>query len=329
MRSVEAKAKTRKEAIQKALDELAVELHEVEIEILDEGSRGLFGIGARDVHVRVATETGAPPPKSQRPPHRDGDQPRHAERSRGPERPRAQQRPQRDSEPRRPNEAKKEPEQRREAPPKRTPERVRERAPETPLTPLPETTVNEAAALLAEVIQRMGVEVKVTATQSDDGAVRLQVESPDSALLIGRKGRNLEALQYLINRMALPRDSNETADRLVVDIENYQDRRRESLEQMALQLARRAKDTGREVRVKPLSPQERRIIHLTLQDDPDVRTFSTGESILRTVVIAPKNAEGRPGGDRPRRPRGGGGGRSRRGGGPPRGPRPERPAADG
>jgi spoIIIJ-associated protein len=172
-----------------------------------------------------------------------------------------------------------------------------------------EAAANEAAALLGEVIKRMGIEAKVTSAGGEEGAVRLAVDSPDSALLIGRKGRNLEALQYLINRMSLPRDANDTSERLTVDIEGYQERRRQSLEEMAQHLARRAKETGREMRVKPLSPQERRIIHLALQDDPDVRTFSLGNSVLRSVVISPKGAENGPGNDRNRRSRGGGGSR--------------------
>jgi spoIIIJ-associated protein len=294
MRSTEARAKTRKEAIQKALDELGVELHEVEIEILDEGSKGLFGFGARDVHVRVTTEAGSEPPKTRKP-ARGPERGKPAERARAPEQPKATERTRASEQPRRPSEPKKE--SGAATPPKPAP------------TPVSEAAANEAAALLGEVIKRMGIEAKVTSAGGEEGAVRLAVDSPDSALLIGRKGRNLEALQYLINRMSLPRDANDTSERLTVDIEGYQERRRQSLEEMAQHLARRAKETGREMRVKPLSPQERRIIHLALQDDPDVRTFSLGNSVLRSVVISPKGAENGPGNDRNRRSRGGGGSR--------------------
>lgn len=167
----------------------------------------------------------------------------------------------------------------------------------------------EAAALLQDVISKMGIEATVEYKRDADGSARLDVASPDSALLIGRKGRNLQAMQYIINRIIARADSNEVSERLLVDIEGYVDRRRESLEELAQNLAERAKATGRDVHLKPLSPQERRVVHLTLQGDPDVRTFSIGDTLHRIVVISPKNR------------RGGGGGRGF--GGRPRGPRRE------
>ena len=189
---------------------------------------------------------------------------------------------------------------------------------ERDLAPVSDTRREEAAALLAEVVNKMGIEAQVNSSLTEDGRARVNVESADSAILIGRKGRNLQALQYLLNRMMRPGDG-ETIERFIVDVESYLDRRRENLEEMARHLAERAKETGRDVRVKPLSPPERRIIHLTLQDDPDVRTFSLGTSSIRTVVISPKNPAPRTGGrdagrdtGRPRRPRGGRGRRNGR-----------------
>ena len=145
----------------------------------------------------------------------------------------------------------------------------------------------EAAALLNEIIQNMGIESSVQPLEAAQGGLKLSVQSPDSALLIGRKGRNLTAMQYLINRIFNRQDEWQQTERIVVDVEGYLDRRRDTLEDMALRLAERAKASGRRVRVKPLSPQERRIIHLALHDDPDVRTFSVGESNFRSVIIAP------------------------------------------
>ena len=310
MRSVEASAKTRQDAIKKALDMLGVELHEVEIEILDEGSRGLFGLGARDVKVRVTAEGLPEEPKPKRPErherHERAGREGHEERRHGRQgKPGRQERPQRQERPAAQQERAGKPERRAEPParqktapqekpvqekkPPRQEEMPMEEKTGTPMQPISDARREEAAALLAEVIAKMGLEVAVTSEATPDGGARINVDSPDSALLIGRKGRNLQALQYLVNRMMSAGESSETTERFVVDIEHYLDRRRQNLEDMAHQRAQKAKDTGRDVRVKPLSPQERRIIHMTLQDDPDVRTFSLGTATLRHVVISPKN----------------------------------------
>jgi len=177
------------------------------------------------------------------------------------------------------------PERRREERPRPEP---KERPPAKVLT---DARSSEAAALLHEIIANMGIESTVQAVESEQGGLKLAVESPDSALLIGRKGRNLTAMQYLINRIFNRQDKWRQTERIVVDVEGYLDRRRDTLEDMAARLAQRAKTSGHRVRVKPLSPQERRIIHLALHDDPDVRTFSVGESNYRSVIIAPVTEE--------------------------------------
>jgi spoIIIJ-associated protein len=395
MREVEASAKSREEAIQKALDALGVEMYEVDdIQILDEGSRGIFGLGARQVKVKIRVDhlPDAPPPpkepvdrpvrqdRQDRPQRNDtqnrgGRQQGRGERrgGRGEQRQSRTQDNTRTSNETRPERGDKRPGQRSEdsaekdrggdrpkrseqqrtrgsrntrddrkgrssqpkgaepekAPAAPPPEPIEDDLPEN-LPPteaeeqlqalsdaaeeeayasIPDDLGNEAAALLQETIEKMSLAASVKFTRADDGTARLNVESEDGAILIGRKGRNLSAMQYLINRMISRSDANESTERLVVDVEGYVDRRRASLEDMARSMARRAKETGRNVRLKPMSPQERRIIHLILQDDPEVRTFSMGESLYRSVVIGSKNA--RPERARPERGRGG---RSSRGG---------------
>lgn len=265
MRSVTITARTREEAINEALAQLGVERHEVAVEILDEGSPGFFGIGARDVKVRVSVEE-LPDTGRAAPPEEPGERPRIPR-----PKPSRRERPE----------------------PRPTPSRGE---------------VTSISALLEEMIRLMGLEAKVTSSVTEEGDTVLLVESPDSALLIGRKGRNLQALQYLVNRVVANDSPPEASGRILVDIEGYTDRRKASLEDLAFRLAARVKETGRRIRIKPLSPQERRIIHVVLQDDPDVRTYSVGEAPLRCVVIAPRNERPRrgvsPGRPRPRRSRG-------------------------
>jgi spoIIIJ-associated protein len=201
-----------------------------------------------------------------------------------------------------------------------------EERPDEAFEPITEEQGQEAAAVLRELIAKMGIEAEVTFVHTEDGTAKLDVRSQDSAMLIGRKGRTLGAIQYLVNRMVAQGDTAENTERLMVDVEGYVDRRRETLEDLARHFAGRVKESGRPARLKPLSPQERRIIHVTLRNDPEVRTASLGEALYRTVVISPINARpGRPqgqggGGGRGRGSRGGRGrgGGGRRPDGPPR-----------
>lgn len=336
MRTVESSATTRKEAIHKALDELGVELHEVEIEILDEGSQGFLGIGRRDVAVRVTAEDlpgqePSPERQGQRPQSGDDDDNRkpdvdgnrvdgnRQDQAKGRGGGRGQQGQakgrsggrgggrgggsgggrgggggqQGQARGRGGNSGRRERAESSPAPARKAPEpRLRRKERSEPIDrEAAESLGKDAAALLNEVVQKMHIEAQVVSSLNSDDDILLSVESEDSALLIGRKGRNLSAMQFLVNRMFLSGEATDTVDRIIVDVEGYLQRRTESLEEMALSLAERAKESGRTMRVKPLSPQERRIVHLVLEDDPEVKTYSLGNSTERRVVIVPEGAE--------------------------------------
>lgn len=142
-----------------------------------------------------------------------------------------------------------------------------------------------AKETLENILALIPVETSVIADQVD-GNIALNIEGDKSGLLIGRKGKTLDALQFIVNRIV-----NKTLDRrtrVVVDSENYRQRRRDSLTQMALRMGDKAKRIGKPVTTNPLNPRERRIIHLALKEDGRLNTKSKGEGLLKKVVIFPK-----------------------------------------
>ena len=166
----------------------------------------------------------------------------------------------------------------------------------------------KAKEILEELLKRMEIDAGVSAKEIED-YIFLEITTPDSALVIGRQGKTLGALQYLvnliINKKALSQsDKNlvtseaeaqagrnkETRERIkvILDTEGYRERRKTRLMELAEKLAQRAKEENTEVFLEPMNPYERRIIHTTLAEDPDVETESVGEGIERQVVISPK-----------------------------------------
>lgn len=142
--------------------------------------------------------------------------------------------------------------------------------------------------VLAEILRRMGVEatVDVKPVESHEEVV-LEIRSKEGGLLIGHQGQTLDALQYLVARIASERGSREGVQ-LLVDTENYRERRRRSLEDMALRLGEKAKRQRKTVSVDALSAADHRIIHAVLQDDPWLTTKSLGTGPYRRLLIIPE-----------------------------------------
>jgi len=145
--------------------------------------------------------------------------------------------------------------------------------------------------ILKTLLAEMGIEADVNSKVSD-GNIYLNINTPNAGLLIGRRGRTLDAIQHLLN--CIVNRSSLVKRRVIVDAEQYRERREEILTSLAHKLASKVKTTGQEVVVEPMNPQDRRIIHLALQDDQEVTTFSRGEGSFRSVVITTKDrmAEG-------------------------------------
>jgi spoIIIJ-associated protein len=144
-----------------------------------------------------------------------------------------------------------------------------------------------ARDLLDQIMQAMGVEAVVAAQRQSDGSIRLLVEGHEMGVVIGKHGSTINALQYLVGLILQKRTGERT--RLVIDAEGYRSRREQTLMDMAHTYAQRVKETGHEAVLDALQSYERRIIHNSLADDPDVITYSEGEEPDRRVVISPRD----------------------------------------
>ena len=208
MKSVERSARTVEDALAEALAELQASREDVEVEILDEGSKAFLGlIGGKQARVRVTLR-----------------------------------------------------------------DKREERA---------EATVE----FLQGILQRMGVTCGVDYAWIEDDILKLDIQSDELGLVIGRRGETLDALQYLVS---LAMNRNDDWIRIILDAEGYRARREETLRNLALRLAERAKRTGRRAVLDPMNAMERRIIHLTLQEDESIHTHSEGVAPYRRVIIAPR-----------------------------------------
>jgi len=146
----------------------------------------------------------------------------------------------------------------------------------------------KAEAALREILHLMGMKASVTRSASAGGdETVLEIRTEDSGLLIGRKGQTLEALQYLVTRIAGERLAGE-GPHIVIDVEKYRERRRKTLEDMALRLGEKAKRQRKAVTIDALSAADRRVIHAVLQDDPWLSTKSLGQGSYRRLLIIPE-----------------------------------------
>ena len=145
-------------------------------------------------------------------------------------------------------------------------------------------SVNAAREFLQKIFNAMHIEVVMEKfINKYDGSVTLRLHGADMGILIGKHGQTLDSLQYLTNLVA-NKNSDERV-RIVIDVEDYRDRRIETLTRLARRLADKVKRTGERVALEPMNPHERKIIHMALQRDNRVTTLSEGEDAFRHVVI--------------------------------------------
>lgn len=173
-----------------------------------------------------------------------------------------------------------------------TKKNVREEKPEVKSEPKKEVelakvepqTIETCEKFIYDVMNAMGMDdVKVTSVVDEEGALSINMEGSNMGILIGKRGQTLDSLQYLTNRVANKMQYGYV--RVKLDTEDYRRRRKETLENLAKNIASKVKRTRKTVSLEPMNPYERRIIHSALQSDPAVSTHSEGEEPYRRVVV--------------------------------------------
>lgn len=140
--------------------------------------------------------------------------------------------------------------------------------------------------ILGKVVEAMDIDAKPVIKGVNEEEIKVELVGKEVAILIGKRGQTLDALQYLI-AMAVGK-TTQTRKRVIIDAEGYRERHAQMIERKALDYAAAVKQHGREAVLDPQPARDRRIVHMTLAEDPDVYTYSEGEGEYRHVVISPK-----------------------------------------
>ena len=277
--SNEYTAKSVEAAVDEGLRQLGVSRDQIEVEVLQEGSRGILGIGASDALVRLTRKPSAGAQESSSQDSSAASTEAVAGTAEGPE----------------------------------GPAEVASLAPDVELPPVPEKEEEQvdeshsdfedqededdeeleglAYDLLSEMLQNLGIEAEIELSWLDDPEDRdrplnLNVVGDDLGILIGRNGETLASIQYLI-RLMINQELHRWKN-IVIDIDGYKQRRAEQLSQLAHRLADQVVASGRPVSMEPMPAGERRLVHIALRNHEHVYTASTGEDNRRKVQILPK-----------------------------------------
>ena len=300
MRQYEVSAKTKEEAVELGLQELGVSIGDVDVQVVEEGSKGLFGLfGSRPVKVRLTVKDSEEDPlgdlleeepakkkekKAEKKPEKKQEEKKPAVKAeeKKPAEKKAEKKPEKKPAEKKAEDSEKASEEKQEI---RTLEK-----PEVTMIPAEqldaESPAGVAKEFLGELTKLMGVDVSIDMGTDAEGNVYAYMQGDTLGILIGRRGETLDALQYLTSlQVNRGRDSY---TRVTLDTENYRAKREDTLIRLANRMANRALRTGRKVSLEPMNPYERRIIHFALQQNEGVTTHSEGDEPNRHVVITHK-----------------------------------------
>jgi spoIIIJ-associated protein len=153
-----------------------------------------------------------------------------------------------------------------------------------------ELLLSSAKEILETLLERVQEQATVSVRQEDD-RISLRIETDDAGLLIGKQGQTLDALQYLVTKMLAKKSRRKV--RITIDVEAYRARHNEALAHLAQKYGEKVKKSGRPIILSPMNPYDRRIVHMALQGDKELKTMSRGEGLYKKVVISPaKKREG-------------------------------------
>lgn len=148
--------------------------------------------------------------------------------------------------------------------------------------------IDEAKSFIRDILDCMGVKAEVKIVE-EDNIIKIYLTGPDMGILIGYRGETLDSLQYLIS-LVVNKGHDVEYKRVILDTENYRLKREETLKRLARRIADRVRKTARAVKLEPMNPYERRVIHSALQNDFYVNTYSEGDEPFRRVVVDLKKA---------------------------------------
>lgn len=206
MKTIEMTGKTVEEALKHALDELNLTKDKVDVEVIDEGSKGLFNlIGTKPAKVRVTAKP---------------------------------------------------------------------------------DSLDDTKTFLVSVLRSMDINADIDIKEEND-IININLKGPKMGLVIGYRGETLDSLQYLVS-LVVNKNHENSYKRVVLDAENYRQKREETLIKVAQKTAYKVKKSGRPYKLEPMNPYERRIIHSALQEYTDIKTYSEGEEPFRRIIISLK-----------------------------------------
>ena len=256
---IQVSAKTVEDAVLEAAMKLATTRDHLEYEVIEKGSAGFLGFGARNAVIKARALTDEEIEK---------------------------------------NEVKEEPvkevkqEVKKEEPVKAAPKAEPVKKAEAVEEPVKKTVVTgkeiSAEDFLKDVFKAMNMVVDIKVTENkEENTMDIELSGEEMGVLIGKRGQTLDSLQYLVSLVV--NKYSEEYIRVKIDTENYRERRKETLENLARNIAYKVKRTRKTVALEPMNPYERRVIHSALQNDPYVTTHSEGEEPYRRVVVTLKD----------------------------------------